>query len=65
MIRVLSLFADRPADGYTYTGGTPAHAHGDPVMGWLMVAGIVAAVVLVAYVFARLGDLDKNSDKPA
>jgi hypothetical protein len=65
MIRVLSLFADRPADGYTYTGGAPAHGHGDPLVGWLIVAGVVAVVVVFCWVVARLGDLDRNSDKPS
>jgi hypothetical protein len=58
------LFADPPAEGYTYTGGNPTTTTGDPMIGWLIIAGIVAAVVLFAWVVARLGDLDQVSDKP-
>lgn len=65
MTRILTgLFADAPDRGYTYTGGEPPAAHGDPMMGWLILAGAVAVVVFFAWVFARLGDLDKVSDKP-
>jgi hypothetical protein len=54
------------ADGYTYTGGggAPEATHGDPVLGWLLIAGLVAAVVAVAWLVARIGDLDSASDKP-
>ena len=59
------LFADAPAEGYTYTGGGGASAPpGDPTIGWLIIAGVVAVVVVFAWVVARLGDLDQVSDKP-
>ncbi|MFO0800741.1 MAG: hypothetical protein U0804_25020 [Gemmataceae bacterium] len=65
MTRYLTgLFADAPAGGYTYTGGDPAHTTGDPMIGWLIVAGVIAVAVLVAWVVARVGDLDSVSDKP-
>jgi hypothetical protein len=64
MTRILNaLFADPPAAGYTYTGGGEA-AHGDPTLGWLMIAGVVAAVVFFAWVVARIGDIDRVSDQP-
>ncbi len=65
MTRFLTgLFADPPDPGYTYTGGNPPATHGDPLIGWLIVAGVVAAVVVFAWVVARIGDIDKASDKP-
>ncbi len=65
MTRILTgLFADPPAEGYTYTGGGPAANAGDPMIGWLIIAGVVAVVVVFAWVVARLGDLDQVSDKP-
>lgn len=65
MTRILTgLFADPPDGGYTYTGGGPNPAAGDPTIGWLIVAGVVAVVVVFAWIFARLGDLDQVSDKP-
>ena len=35
-----------------------------PMIGWLIIAGVVAVVVVFAWVVARLGDLDQVSDKP-
>jgi hypothetical protein len=65
MTRIItSLFADPPGEGYTYTGGGPNSTAGDPAMGWLIIAGVVAVVVFFAWVVARLGDLDQVSDKP-
>lgn len=65
MTRILTgLFADPPAEGYTYTGGDPNATTGDPMIGWMILAGVVAAVVLFAWIVARIGDLDKASDKP-
>lgn len=52
------------ADGYTYTGGDPAPEAGDPVVGWLIIAGAVAVVVLVSWLVSRIGDIDAASDKP-
>jgi len=64
MTRILTgLFADPPAEGYTYTGGGPSSTTGDPTIGWLIVAGVIAVVVLVAWIVARVGDLDSVSDK--
>ena len=65
MTRILTgLFADPPAGGYTYTGGGPSATSGDPLIGWMIVAGVIAAVVFFAWVVARIGDIDKASDKP-
>jgi len=61
---ITGLFADPPGGGYTYTGGGPSAGTGDPTMGWLIVAGVVAAVVFFAWVVARIGDIDSASDKP-
>ncbi len=58
-----ALFADPPTAGYTYTGGGEAH-HGDPTLGWLMVAGVVAVIVFFAWLVARIGDIDRVSDRP-
>lgn len=65
MTRFLTgLFAEAPDPGYTYTGGDPPATPGDPTMGWLILAGAIAVVVFFAWLVARLGDLDKVSDKP-
>ncbi len=63
MFRVLTaLIAESPAAGYTYTGGT-GHAAGDPMLGWLMVAGVVAAVIVFAWLAVRIGDEGRPADK--
>jgi hypothetical protein len=65
MTRVLtSLFADPPTSGYTYTGGGGPQTTGDPTLGWLILAGVVAVIVFFAWVVARIGDIDSASDKP-
>jgi hypothetical protein len=64
MTRVLTtLFAEAPAGGYTYTGGSPDHPPGDPTLGWLMIAGAVAVFVFLTWVAARIGDADHPADK--
>ena len=60
-----SLFADPPGAGYTYTGGGSNPSPGDPTVGWLIVAGVVATLVFFAWLVARIGDIDSSSDKPA
>ncbi|HEX4612206.1 MAG TPA: hypothetical protein VH092_28690 [Urbifossiella sp.] len=63
MIRIFTtLIADSPAAGYTYTGGA-AEAHGDPVLGWLTIAGAVAVFVFLAWLAVRIGDSDRPADK--
>lgn len=36
---------------------------GDPVIGLLIIAGVVALLVLMAWVATRIGDVDRPSDK--